>query len=118
LLKTYRFEQMQIPLGVVATDLCTGEQVAFRDSGDVFLPIQASCSYPGLFHPVRVNGHLLVDGAMSTEVPALLARQLGANYVVSVHLAPQTGLQVPSNLAQVIHRCFQIMQTHSEYGWR
>src|ERR1043166_5221107 len=25
LLKTYRFEEMRIPLGVVATDLCTGE---------------------------------------------------------------------------------------------
>src|SRR5205814_971305 len=89
LLKAYRFEEMQIPLGVVATDLCTGEPVIFRDSGDVFLPIQASCSYPGLFQPVRAGGQLLVDGAMSTEVPALLARQLGANYVVSVHLPAQ-----------------------------
>src|SRR5262249_43325854 len=33
LLKTYRFEQMRIPLGAVATDLCTGDAVSFRDSG-------------------------------------------------------------------------------------
>src|SRR2546422_540436 len=118
LLKSYRFEEMQIKLGVVATDLCTGQPVAFRDSGDVFLPIRASCSYPGLFQPVRAGSQLLVDGAMSTEVPALLARQLGANYVISVHLPPQTGLSAPANLAQVIHRCFQIMQTHSEHDWR
>jgi NTE family protein len=118
LLKCYRFEEMQIPLGVIATDLCTGDAVAFRDSGDIFVPIQASCSYPGLFQPVRVGGQLLVDGAMSTEVPALLARQLGADYVISVHLPAQTGLHAPSNLAQVIHRCFQIMQSHNETDWR
>src|ERR1043165_1212031 len=46
LLKSYRFEEMKIPLGVLATDLCTGESVRFRDTGDVFLPIRASCSYP------------------------------------------------------------------------
>jgi NTE family protein len=42
LLKLYRFEEMRIPLGVIASDLCAGEAVAFRDQGDVFLPIRAS----------------------------------------------------------------------------
>src|SRR3977135_1337680 len=59
LLKHYRFEEMGIPLGVVATDLCTGEPVSFRDTGDVFLPIRASCSYPGLFQPVHSDGRVL-----------------------------------------------------------
>ncbi len=71
LLKNYRFEEMRIPLGVLATDLCTGESVNFRDKGDVFLPIRASCSYPGLFQPLRYQGRVLVDGAMSMEIPAL-----------------------------------------------
>ena len=88
LLKTYRFEEMRIPLGVVATDLCSGEAVSFRDTGDVFLPIRASCSYPGLFQPVRAGDRLLVDGAMSVEIPALLARELGATHVISVSLPP------------------------------
>src|SRR5215470_17822293 len=47
LLKTYRFEEMRIPLGIVATDLCNGEAVSFRATGDVILPIRASCAYPG-----------------------------------------------------------------------
>src|SRR5687767_2204166 len=68
LLKSYRFEEMRIPLGVIATDLCTGQPVSFRDTGDVFLPIRASCSYPGLFQPVRYQDQLLVDGAMSMEI--------------------------------------------------
>ena len=49
LLKRYTFEEMRIPLGVLATDLCAGHPVTFRDHGDVFLPIRASCAYPGLF---------------------------------------------------------------------
>ena len=73
LLKRYRFEDMQMPLGMLATDLATGSSVSFRDSGDVFLPIRASCSYPGLFQPVRWDGRLLVDGAITMEIPALLA---------------------------------------------
>jgi NTE family protein len=118
LLKRYRFEEMKIPLGVLATDLCTGETVPFRDTGDVFLPIRASCSYPGLFQPVRRDGRLLVDGAMSMEIPALLARQLGATHVVSVHLPAQGGERPPSNMFQVVNRCFQILQTRTEDSWR
>lgn len=118
LLKRFHFQEMQIPLGVVATDLCTGEPVIFRDSGDVCLPIRASCSYPGLFQPVRHQGRLLVDGAMSTEVPALLARQLGATHVISVHLPMQGPAVIPSNVFQVVNRCFQIMQTQAERNWR
>ncbi|MBZ5621397.1 MAG: patatin-like phospholipase family protein [Acidobacteriia bacterium] len=118
LMKRYRFEEMQIRLGVLATDLCTGESVCFRDSGDVFLPIRASCSYPGLFQPVRHDGRLLVDGAMSMEIPALLARQLGATHVISVHLPAQGGERPPSNVFQVVNRCFQILQTRTEESWR
>jgi NTE family protein len=117
LLKRYRFEEMRIPLGVVATDLSTGESVSFRDSGDVFLPIRASCSYPGLFQPVRYQDRMLVDGAMSMEIPAALARQLGATHVISVHL-PAQDRALPSNVFQVVNRCFQIMQTRTEESWR
>jgi len=118
LLKTNRFEEMRIPLGVVATDLCTGEPVSFRDTGDVFLPIRASCSYPGLFQPVRADDRLLVDGAMSIEIPALLARELGATHVVSVYLPPPRSGRPPADVFQVIRRCFQIMQRRSESAWR
>ncbi len=104
LLKSYRFEDMQIPLG--------------GDTGDVFLPIRASCSYPGLFQPVQAGERLLVDGAMSIEIPALLARELGATHVVSVYLPPPPCRRPPADVFQVIRRCFQIMQRRSESAWR
>lgn len=118
LLKFRRFEDMPLILGVVATDLATGEPVLFRGEGDVMLPIRASCSYPGLFQPVAWDSRLLVDGAMSMEVPALAARGLGATRVISVHLPmPRTG-QSPRNMFQVVNRCFQIVQSHTEANWR
>ena len=118
LLKQYRFEDMRIPLGIVATDLCTGEAVNFLGEGDVFLPVRASCSYPGLFRPVSYQGRLLVDGAMVTETPAKLLKSMGATRVISVHLAGQGADVVPGNMFEVVNRSFQILQTRAEDGWR
>jgi NTE family protein len=119
LLKRFRFEEMKIPLGVVATDLATGNPVFFRGTGDVLMPIRASCSYPGLFQPLLHEGKLLVDGAMSMEVPSVMLRNMGATHVVSVHLPmQQSNGPAASNMFQVINRCFQIMQARSEHEWR
>jgi NTE family protein len=118
LLKCFSFEQMRMPLGVVATDVVTGEPVVFRDRGDVMLPIRASCSYPGLFQPVRCGERLLVDGAISMEVPALLARLLGATHVISLHLPMQGAAAMPTNMFHVINRCFQILHSRTEMTWR
>jgi len=118
LLRKFTFEEMKIPLGILATDLGTGEPVSFRDTGDVILPIRASCSYPGLFQPIRHQGRLLVDGAMCMEVPAQLARKMGATHVISVCLPMQGPAVTPSNMLQVVNRCFQILQSRAEESWR
>ncbi len=118
LLKRYLFEEMRIPLGVVATDLCLGETVNFHGAGDVFFPIRASCSYPGLFCPVQYQSRLLVDGAITVETPSELARHLGATRVISVHLPGQGPDVIPSNMFHVVNRCFQIMQGRAEDNWR
>jgi NTE family protein len=118
LLKRTRFEHMAMPLAVVATDLITGEPVVFRGEGDVCRPIRASCSYPGLLQPVRHDGRLLVDGAMSMEVPARVLREVGATFVIGVSLPAQADGGEPRNAFQVINRCFQILQARNENDWR
>jgi len=118
LLKTYRFEEMRIPLGVLATDLCTGEPVPFAGTGSVFDPVRASCSFPGLFHPVHHRGRLLVDGGMSMGIPAALARQLGATHVISVPLPAADPRALPSNMFQVVNRCLRMLQSRVEDSWR
>jgi len=63
-----RFEQLQIPLRVVATDFWASRQVVL-ETGDLLPAIRASMSLPGLFTPVRVNGRVLIDGAGVNPVP-------------------------------------------------
>src|SRR5215469_9200380 len=118
LLKHMRFEDMKLLLGVIATDIQKGEPVIFRGTGDVAPAIRASCSYPGLFRPVEFEGRLLVDGAMSVEVPALLARKMGANRVISVSIPAPHDDSRPHNMFEVVNRCFQIMMERNEESWR
>jgi NTE family protein len=118
LLKKLRFEDMRIPLGVVATDLRAGKPVSFRDTGEVTPAIRASCSYPGLYRPFELNGRTYVDGAITVEVPSHLARQMGATHVIAACIPNQDETFQPHNMFQVVSRCFQILMSFNEEGWR
>ncbi len=118
LLKRLRFDDMQIPLGVLATDLRNGKPVSFYGTGEVTPAIRASCSYPGLYRPFEIDGRMYVDGAIAVEVPAALARQMGATRVISACIPNQDETFEPQNMLQVVSRCFQIMMSYNEAGWR
>ncbi len=118
LLKVMTFEKMAIPLAVIASDLNAGAPAVFRDKGDVILPIRASCSYPGLFQPVRYLNHSLVDGMIMMDVPAAPLRRMGATHVVSVALPTPNEAVDPQNMLSVVTRCFQLMNTRTEAQWR
>ena len=117
-LPVHRFEGMKIPLAVVATDLKSGEPVTFHTRGDICSAVRASCSYPGLFQPVRHEGRILVDGAIGMEIPAAALRGLGVRKVLSVALPPPPVCADPSSMFAVVNRCFQIMQRRTEQHWR
>jgi NTE family protein len=118
LLKTSRFEEMKIPLAIIATDLAKGKPVTFHTKGDVVAPIRASCAYPGLFLPLRYQGRILVDGFVSMEVPAAPLLQMGADRVISVAIPNQEGDGDYGNMFSVISRCFQLMSARTENSWR
>ncbi len=118
LLKVLTFEKMRIPLAVVASDLTAAAPAVFRDRGDVVLPIRASCSYPGLFQPVRYMNHCLVDGMISMDVPASPLRRMGATHVISVSLPMPSETVDPQNMLSVVTRCFQILNSRTETQWR
>ncbi|HET8548158.1 MAG TPA: patatin-like phospholipase family protein [Bryobacteraceae bacterium] len=116
LLRSHRFEDMRIPLSVVATDLITGAPTVFH-TGDVIDPIRASCAYPGLLEPVPIEGRPYVDGAIGMEVPTAAIREMNVNKVIAVRLLTRCNQQ-PANFFQVINRCFLIMNEQSETAWR
>jgi predicted acylesterase/phospholipase RssA len=65
-----RFEELSLPLAMVATDLGTGEPVVFRQ-GDLVEAIRASCAFPGLFEPVKFEGRCLADESQYLDVVGL-----------------------------------------------
>jgi NTE family protein len=117
LLRSHRFEDMQIPLAVVATDVMTGTATVFRDRGDVIHPIRASCAYPGLLEPVTIHGRLYVDGAIGMEVPSAPVRDLHVDKVIAIRLLSTSG-RPPTNSFEVVNRCFRIMSARAQSAWR
>ena len=73
-----------MPFAAVACDLETGEEVVFRDTGDLATAIRASCAIPGVFAPVESDGRLLIDGGVVSLVPTRAVRKLGADIVIAV----------------------------------
>lgn len=76
---------LQTPFIAVATDLWTGHEIWVR-KGRLVDAMRASLSLPGVFKPMRINGHWLVDGALVNPVPVSVCRALGAQMVISVNL--------------------------------
>ena len=112
-----QFEDMKIPLGVVATDLATGEPVLFRE-GPLVEAIRASCAYPGLFEPIQLGTRCLADGCLVAPVPTQAALQLGASIVVGVSVGTQDGSRTPpKNVFQVVARAVSAAQKHQLQTW-
>jgi NTE family protein len=85
-------EQMALPLGIVATDLDSGEPILFR-VGDLGTAVRASSAVPAVFQPVPIAGREYVDGGLVSPVPVRFARQMGATLVLAVDIsqAPEGG---------------------------
>jgi len=111
------FCDMKIPLAIVATDLVAGTSVHFTE-GEIGPALRASCAYPGLFLPFVDEGRFLVDGFLTESVPAIAARELGAEFVISVHLEPGLLNEAPRNTIEVITRSFSIIQAAARQAWR
>ncbi len=101
-------ENMSIPLGVLATDLATGQGVLFR-RGDAAQAVRASSAVPGVFAPVNITGRDYVDGGLVAPVPVRYARDMGAEVVLAVDIssAPEGNSAVGS--VQVLLQTFAIM---------
>lgn len=74
------FEEAQIPLAVVTTDLETGAEKVFS-SGEVLEPVLASTAMPGIFPPVEIDGRMYIDGGVANNVPIAPAVSLGARTI-------------------------------------
>jgi NTE family protein len=112
-----QFENLRIPLAVVATDLTSGEPVVFTQ-GNLVDAIRASCAFPGLFEPVEIGTRCLADGGLVAPVPTHAARELGAATVIGVSVGMQDGHRgAPTNIFQVVSRAVNAAQKHQLEIW-
>ena len=95
-------------LGIVATDLKSGQGILFR-SGNTGQAVRASSAVPGVFEPVRIGSREYVDGGLVAPVPVRYARQLGGDVVVAIDISSEPTAQASSSQAQVVLKTFSIM---------
>jgi len=102
------FDECRIPLAVVTTDIEKNERVVFQ-KGNLQKIVCASCSWPGIFNPVRIDGRLLVDGGIKNSVPTRVARFIDPGYMVAVDVGFCVKDNNISNIFQMLLQSFQIM---------
>ncbi len=90
--KVSTFEELKIPLTVVASDYWSGKEALFS-SGNLIAPVQASMSVPGVFAPVEIDNHVLVDGGVTNQLPYdLLSEE--CDIVIAIDVG---GVRVPED---------------------
>ncbi len=100
-------EQANIPLAIKATNLLTGHGVILQ-SGPVIPAVLASCCVPGVYIAQEINGLILVDGALTENVPLTALKKLGAHFMIAVNLNGNEGYTPPQGVVDVISSSLDI----------
>ncbi len=101
-------EDMPMPLGILATDLGSGQGVLFQ-RGDTGSAVRASSAVPSVFVPVRIAGRDYVDGGLVSPVPVRQARQMGAELVIAVDISSAPEGNPAGDTLQILLQTFAIM---------
>jgi len=83
--KEMDFNDLPIPFACVATDIRKGEEVVIRH-GSVPTAMRASMAIPGVFSPVKMGNHILVDGGLVNNFPVDVITEMGADIIIGVEV--------------------------------
>ena len=101
-------ENMAVPLGIVATDLYSGEMMVFQ-RGNTGMAVRASSAVPALFQPVKISGRSYVDGGLVSPVPVRAARLMGAQVVLAIDITSPPDSSGSDNTITVLLQTASIM---------
>ncbi len=108
--KVSEFEELQIPLSVVAADFWNRDQAVF-DSGDIRSAVHASMAIPGIFNPVVDGKQVFVDGGIVNPVPYdLLLNDCDLTIAIDVMGNRTESARLVPSFSESIFNSFQIMQ--------
>ena len=101
-------ENFPLPLGIVATDLHSGQPILFR-RGDTGTAVRASSAVPAVFQPVKIGEREYVDGGLVSPIPVRFARQMGAELVIGVDISADPQGNRANDTLQILLQTFAIM---------
>ena len=109
-IKARTFEELSVPLCLVASDFWSREEVILN-KGELIPAVQASMALPGLFPPVVLGDRVLIDGGAVNPVPFdLLPKDCDLTIAIDVIGSRTAGADRLPSLTDAIFNTFQIME--------
>jgi NTE family protein len=99
-------EDAQVPLAIVACDIVSGEKVVIK-KGNVAEAVMASTCIPGIFKPITIGDHILVDGGIVENLPISPIKEFGCDTIVGVDLTNIKNIK-PKNMFDVLMNTLNI----------
>jgi predicted acylesterase/phospholipase RssA/CRP-like cAMP-binding protein len=90
------FQDLRIPVKIVAANLFTSEEVIL-DTGSLVDAIRASISIPGIFRPVPHQGATLIDGGVVDPLPVRVLASMGVKKIIAVNVLPGSKDRIERN---------------------
>lgn len=106
------FEDLRVPLLVVATDLDAGRPAVFS-SGPLAPALLASTAIPGVFPPLKIGGRNYSDGGIVDNVPIATAFHEGYRRILAIGLmAVANPRAIPSSWTELVAGALQLGLHH------
>jgi len=106
--RTFKFEELKIPLVINATDIVNQKEVIF-DKGPLVSAVMASLSYPGFFTTRKINNKICVDGGVVNPLPFDLLGNM--DYIIMIDVSKQNiKITENSNFKDVVLQSTLAMQ--------
>ncbi len=106
-LRAKTFEELSIPLKVVATNLDEGFFTVF-EKGNLIEPLMASCSIPVVFNPIKINGINYVDGGLFKNFPVSVIRE-NCKTVIGINVSPLVSKKHNDSIVNIAELTYHYM---------
>lgn len=103
-----QIDEARLPLTITATDLRSGEPV-FLTRGALVPALLASCALPGVYPPVSIHDHVLVDGGVAADAPIRRAVAQGADRIYVLPTLPAGPFARPQGAVELLLRTVGLM---------
>lgn len=117
-------KETKIPLLIPSVNVINGEiyffcskltrntlsdKIKYINDINIYSAVRASCSYPGVFSPYKINNNKFVDGGIRENIPWKGLKEIGADRVISVIFEKQIKEKRNMNVIDVIESSLNIM---------